>query len=158
MKTRWFHVAAKICKFFGQYRLILDREEKRPYLHRYYLLSTRWLAPIFPKLSYRVVLHNTVRSDEDGLHDHPWPWWSKILSGGYDENIPSGSIWRGPEGGWRRAKATDFHRLVLNPDHGDEETWSLFVMGPKERTWGFLNKDGEWVHWRQYIEGRKSHY
>jgi hypothetical protein len=157
MRTRWFHVVARVCKILGLYRLILDREEKRPYLHRYYLLQTRWLGKWFPKLSYRIVLHNCVLSDEDGLHDHPWDWKSKVLAGGYWEHTPEGEHWRGPEGGWRSRKASDFHRLVLDPDC-QEETWSLFVMGPKKKEWGFLDKDGQWVPWYEYISNRQTLY
>ena len=158
MKTRWFHVVAKLCKFVGLYRLILDRQETQPYLHRYYLLNTRWLRYIFPRLSYRIVLHHTVLSDDDGLHDHPWPWWSRLLSGGYYEHLPNDKVvWRGPEGGWRRCKSTDFHRLVLDPEC-KEETWSLFIMGPKEKPWGFLSKDGTWVEASEYIGNRRLYY
>lgn len=154
---RWWIPLSRICKFVGLYRLIYDRENSEPYLHRYYLLSTRWLAPIFPKLSYRIVLHNCVQSDADGLHDHPWNWWSKILSGGYWEHVPGGgSIWRAPDGGWRKRTGEDFHRLVLDSDHhlGDEETWSLFVMGPRYKDWGFQDKNGDWVQWEEYINNR----
>lgn len=148
----WYKILARVCKAVGQYRLIPDREGKNPYMHRYYLLSTRWLAPIFPSLSYRLVLHNPVQSDEDGLHDHPWKWYSKILAGGYWEYTPEGKFWRGPNG-WRKRTATDFHRLVLDPDKAPE-TWTLFIMGPKEKEWGFLSKDGTWVQWEEYINNR----
>lgn len=155
---RWFHVVARVCKFFGLYRLILDREHKEPYLHRYYLLNTRWLARLKPEWSYRLVLHKCVKSDADGLHDHPWPWKSKILDGGYYESMPGEKVgepirvWRGPEDGWRSCKATDWHRLEL-PYEG-AESWSLFLMGPKEKEWGFQDRDGNWVQWQEYIENR----
>ncbi len=163
---RWYHVLANICEKVGLYRLILDREESSPYLHRYYLLSSRWLAPIFPKLSYRLVLHKCVRSDADGLHDHPWPWKSKILEGGYWETLPvrnwadpdfeldrrTQRVWRGPEDGWRSCKSTDFHRLEL--PHEGAVSWSLFLMGPKEKDWGFQDRYGQWIQWEEYIENR----
>ena len=53
---RWWIPLARLCKALGWYRLILDREHQGPYLHRYYLLSTRWLERWFPRLSYRLVL------------------------------------------------------------------------------------------------------
>lgn len=162
---RWWIPISKICKFFswttekdgityqrGLYRLITDREMSEPYLHRYYLFSTRWLKRWFPKLSYRLVLHKCVRSDADGLHDHPWDWKSKILEGGYWEHLSGGaSMYRGP-GGWRSSKATDFHRLVLPRDCS--YSWSLFLMGPKTKDWGFLDRNGEWVQWEEYIYNR----
>lgn len=164
---RWWIPVSHICKFFswttqdtgtgrtkqhGLYRLIMDRAENLPYLHRYYLLNTRWLARWFPKLSYRLVLHKCVLSDEDGLHDHPWSWKSKILEGGYWENLDDGRrIWRGPDG-WRSCKSTMYHRLEL--PHEGAESWSLFLMGPKEKQWGFRDRNGHWVQWDEYIENR----
>lgn len=162
---RWWILVSKICKFLswttvkdgaleyhGLYRLITDREMNRPYLHRYYLLSTRWLSRWFPNLSYRLVLHCCVRSDLDGLHDHPWSWKSKILEGGYWEHLPNGeTVWRGP-GGWRSSKSTDYHRLCL--PHEGAQSWSLFLMGPKEKDWGFQDRNGEWVQWQEYINNR----
>ena len=152
---RWYHMVAKTCKALGRYKLILDREGNDPYLHRYYLFQTRWLAPIFPKLSYKIVLHNIVKSDIDGLHDHPWSWKTRILSGGYWEDTLEGKFWRSPQDGWRSRSAYDFHRLVLDTKKaGKDGTWTLFIMGPKEKEWGFLSKDEEWVHWKIYIENR----
>ena len=163
---RWWIPISKICKFFswttekdgriyqhGLYRLIADREMNEPYLHRYYLLSTRWLKRWFPKLSYRLVLHKCVKSDADGLHDHPWAWKSKILEGGYYEFLPDEKmgVWRGP-GGWRTCKATDYHRLCLPYDGA--VSWSLFLMGQKEKDWGFKDRNGDWVQWEEYINNR----
>jgi hypothetical protein len=142
-------------------RVIKDRECDKDYLIRYYLLSSRWMFeplgkhvhPWFFRFSYRMVLHNTKRSDIDGLHCHPWSWGSKILQGGYFEDTPEGRFWRGPKDGWRWRKATDFHRLVLS-EKPQEETWSLFVMGPREKSWGFLDPNGNWVHYQEYIDRR----
>jgi len=165
---RWWIPVSKICELLswttekdglwyqhGLYRLITDREMNKPYLHRYYLLSTRWLARWFPKLSYRLVLHKCVRSDADGLHDHPWSWKAKILEGGYWEHrANTASIWRGP-GKWRSSKSTDYHRLVL--PHKGAESWSLFLMGPKVKDWGFQDRNGEWVQWQEYINNRDQY-
>lgn len=162
---RWWIFVSKICKFFswktdtlgfpqqhGLYRLIAARDSNKPYLHRYYLLNTRWLGRWFPKLSYRLVLHKCVLSDADGLHDHPWSWKSKILEGGYWEHLPDGKKeWRGP-GGWRSCNATDYHRLSL--PHEGAVSWSLFLMGPKVKDWGFQDRDGNWVQWQEYIDNR----
>ena len=151
---RWWILVARVYKFIGLYRLINDREEDEPYLHRYYLFSTRWLARWFPKLSYRLVLHKCVKSDADGLHDHPWDWGSKILEGGYWETLPEGKVLRKPSG-WRWCKSTDFHRLELIP--GTTESWSLFIMGPKLKDWGFQSRDGSWVQWEEYLANRERY-
>ena len=165
---RWWIPVSKICEFLswstekdgvlhqhGLYRLITDREMNKPYLHRYYLLNTRWLARWFSKLSYRLVLHKCVRSDADGLHDHPWSWSSKILEGGYWEHRPNSvTTWRGPAG-WRSSKATDYHRLVL--PHEGAVSWSLFLMGPKVKDWGFQDRNGDWIQWQEYISNREQY-
>lgn len=142
---------------------IIYRDDK-PLITRYYLFSTRWIddSDFFQRhadwqrhiwwLSQRLVIHNAHESDADGLHDHPWPWSSMILSGGYWENTPEGRFWRWP-GHLRFRPAKALHRLVLDPAKaGGRETWSLFWMGPREREWGFVETDGTWVPW--YNHGR----
>ena len=52
-----------------------------------------------------------------------------------------GVHWRGP-GAIVRRPATMLHRLVLP---AGRDAWSLFIMGPKTREWGFQTPDG-WVH------------
>ena len=160
VKLKLIHALAATLKFFGAYKVLWDRESnenKGPYLIRYYLFSSRWLKNIIPGWSYRVVLHNTKRSDPDGLHDHPWPWKSLLLHGGYWEETPDGRFWRSPEDGWRSRVGEDFHRLVLD-ENDDGETWSLFVMGPRYKEWGFLSKDGQWVQWQEYIDNRHLYF
>lgn len=148
---KWYKVLAKICSSLGMRKVIFNRNGTRPYLERYYLISTRWISYIAPSLSYRIVLHRTLESDDSGLHDHPWNWYSRLLSGGYWESTLEGKFWRSSKDGWRKRTASDYHRLELD-DTSNEETWSLFVMGPKIKDWGFLSKDGQWVHWKEYLD------
>jgi hypothetical protein len=59
------------------------------------------------------------------VHDHPWPFFTLILKGGYWEWRPqfdakgqkAGEIakWCGP-GSFRWAKANQYHRVELDPD------------------------------------------
>ncbi|MFP5276951.1 MAG: DNA methyltransferase [Acidobacteriota bacterium] len=51
-----------------------------PYLTRYTLFSTPWI---------HLCIHVFHRSDADELHDHPWPFASLILWGGYIEESAS---------------------------------------------------------------------
>jgi hypothetical protein len=143
-------------------RVILDRESKSPYLTRYYLfLKDR------KKFPFNVFLHNFHRSDPDDLHDHPWPYATLILKGGYWEWIPKFSsggtiigeqkVWRGP-GHFRTCSANSYHRIELQPG---VDCWTLFMPGPQKREWGFLthkNWDGKtfnWVHYSEYIAKKK---
>jgi hypothetical protein len=55
--------------------------------------------------------------------------------------------WRGP-GTIVRRRADALHRLIL-PQGAD--AWSLFIMGPKVREWGFQTITG-WVHNAAYLQ------
>lgn len=154
---------AKVCDVLRLRRIITTRDNSAWYMIRYYLFSTRFLAPIFPSLSGRLVLHRVLRSDEDGLHDHPWRWRARIIRGGYWERTPMGRFWRDSSMGWRSGQSDDFHRLELDPNHsekmtGHREVWSLFWMGPKfGKKWGFLAADGYWVESEEYFANRDKY-
>lgn len=134
----------------GRYRVIYDRSNDEPYLIRYYLLfkdRPRW----FP---FNVVLHKICKSDIPILHDHPWPWATIILKGGYMEHVPGDGDWYLPvkkcwrgAGNFRFRRSKDLHWLELvngNP------CWTLFFMGKRCRDWGFL-KDGEWIESEKFL-------
>ena len=104
-------------------------------------------------------LHRFLKSDPDDVHDHPWPYFTVILKGGYTEWIPQFNkngqktaeiaAWRGP-GHCRFSRATSYHRIEIDPD---VDTWTLFVPGPKQRDWGFLTRTG-WIESEQYLAQR----
>lgn len=77
----------KFLKFLearGRKRIVYDRVDNEPYLERYYLfLKDR--GEHFP---FNVFLHRFLKSDSDDLHDHPWPFATLILKGGYWEWRP----------------------------------------------------------------------
>ena len=149
-------VIARLLTKFGRKRIILDRQSNEPYLERYYvfLRDRKW----FP---FNVFLHKFLKSDPDDVHDHPWPYATIILKGGYYEWVPQfnsknekiGEIakWRGP-GHFRTCGATSYHRIELDPS---VECWTLFMPGIKQRDWGFLVKN-KWVQWEQYLANRKA--
>lgn len=116
-----------------------------PYMDRW-VLGTPW---------FEIRLHHILRSDEDrDLHDHPWPFVSLILSGGYWEYRPSREPFCGVNRQWRRPwsiayrRAEDAHRLKLT-----RPVWTLVFTGPRRRAWGFYTRRG-WVHWRDYVTSR----
>lgn len=140
----------------GRKRIVLDRESNEPYLERYYLfLKDRNRFP------FNVFLHKFLKSDPDDLHDHPWPYATLILKGGYWEWVPvydtNGkkiaeiSKWRGP-GSFRFASANSFHRIELDPE---VTCWTLFMPGPQKREWGFATRQG-WVQHEQYITNKAN--
>lgn len=140
----------------GRYRVIMDRVENEPYLERYYLFLRE--RNRFP---FNVFLHKFLKSDPDDVHDHPWPYATLILKGGYWEWQPqfnhkgekTGEIarWCGA-GSVRWARARQYHRVELDPD---VECWTLFMPGAKQRDWGFLVKN-KWVQWEEYLKQRKT--
>ena len=146
----------KLLDRLGRKRIVMDRVENEPYLERYYLFLRE--RERFP---FNVFLHKFLKSDPDDVHDHPWPYATVILKGGYWEWIPhfdtvgrktgEYQVWRGP-GHFRISKANSFHRIELDPDI---TAWTLFMPGRKCRDWGFLVKN-KWIQWEQYLKQRKS--
>ena len=141
----------------GRKRIVYDRIDNEPYLERYYLfLKDR--GEHFP---FNIFLHKFLKSDIDDLHDHPWPYATLILKGGYWEWRPQfgadgkkiGELarWCGP-GSFRVASANSYHRIELDPN---VTCWTLFMPGPKQRDWGFLVKN-KWGQWEQYLANRKA--
>jgi hypothetical protein len=146
----------KLFQRWGRHRVIMDRVNGEPYLERYYVfLKDRKRFP------FNIFVHKFLKSDPDDVHDHPWPYATLILKGGYWEWIPvfdlrgtkihEYCVWRGT-GSFRLAHAESFHRIELDPD---VECWTLFMPGIKQRDWGFLVKN-KWVQWQEYLSMRKS--
>jgi hypothetical protein len=146
----------KLLDRLGRKRIVMDRVENEPYLERYYLfLRDRERFP------FNIFLHKFLKSDPDDVHDHPWPYATVILKGGYWEWIPVfdtvgrkiGEVqhWRKP-GHFRTCSASSFHRIELDPN---VTCWTLFMPGPKQRDWGFMVRN-KWVQWEQYLKQRKS--
>ena len=146
----------KLLDRLGRKRIVMDRVENEPYLERYYLFLRE--RNRFP---FNVFLHKFLKSDPDDVHDHPWPYATLILKGGYWEWIPhfdtvgrktgEYQVWRGP-GHFRISKANSFHRIELDPDI---TAWTLFMPGRKCRDWGFMVQN-KWIQWEQYLKQRKS--
>ena len=111
-----------------------------PYLVRWQLLST----PLG-----RVYLHRFLAPDAQCPHDHPWPFVSLVLWGGYWEQ----SFGRGRPGTgtltWRgtlsiaRRHADDVHRIARL--HPARPTWTLVITGRRQRRWGYWGAAG-WTH------------
>lgn len=145
----------KLLEKLGRKRIVYDRVDNEPYLERYYLfLKDRDRFP------FNVFLHKFLKSDPDDVHDHPWPFATLILRGGYwewrpqfnskGEKIGEVARWCGA-GSFRTASAKTYHRIELDPA---VTCWTLFMPGPKQRDWGFLVKN-VWVQWEQYLVNRK---
>jgi len=150
----------RLLERFGRRRIIMDRTCNQPYLERYYLfLKDRDRFP------FNLFLHKFLKGDPDDVHDHPWPYATLILRGGYYEWIPQfdaqgrkfGEVrkWRGP-GHFRICSPNSFHRIELKPG---VTAWTLFMPGPHRREWGFLTGNdpiNDWEHNENYLARRSS--
>jgi hypothetical protein len=131
-------------------RKIIYRHDHTPYLWRLTIVKCR---------SFSVMLHHFLSSDDDCLHDHPWPFVSIILRGGYwefshrfeqDGRLCSDAgRWYGP-GSVLARRANWAHRIEI--DH-ERPCWTLVITGARWREWGFFTKFG-WIHWRRYSHAR----
>ena len=155
--SKWYKRFANKARAKGKNRIIEDRENKEPYLERFYLVP-RWVTLGL----IRIVVHRFWKGDTDSAwHDHPWPWASYILEGGYWEHRPDKKTrkdvrtWRAP-GTLALRKATDLHYIELNKP--DDEVWTLFIMfTPALRKWGFRSFDWKtWTYWETYLENTRK--
>lgn len=143
-------------KKLDRHRVIMDRVNNEPYLERYYVFLRN--RDQFP---FNIFVHKFIKSDPDDVHDHPWPYVTLILRGGYWEWRPQfnsrgdkiGEIarWCGA-GSLRWAGANTYHRIELDPDI---TCWTLFMPGRKQRDWGFLVRN-QWVQWQEYLSQRRN--
>jgi hypothetical protein len=113
-----------------------------------YLL--RWFVRKGAEDGNRIYLHCFMRSDyERALHDHTSQSTSIILQGGYIEHMPDEVVCR-REGDIIVRSAYARHRVELL---NNQVSWSLFLLGPKVRDWGFYCQDG-WKPWREVDFGK----
>lgn len=116
----------------------------RPYLRRWFVIPRNRF--------FNVYLHEFLRSDDDrALHDHPWANCSILLRGTYTEHrIEAGGI-NAREvlvAGETRLRWTGriAHRIELH----DGPCWTLFITGPRYRSWGFHCPEQGWIHWERF--------
>lgn len=155
-------------------RVIQDGLGRQAYLSRYYLITSQrprmadgsepfdqWGNPregvSWPDKPWALYLHHFHRSDVDReLHNHPWRWAvSFVLVGGYREERRSGMnvVYRTVRpGAFNVIREEDFHRVDLL----EEDAWSLFLVGPKVKSWGFWDRVTNRVTpWREFLEGKQ---
>jgi hypothetical protein len=104
----------------------------------------RWR--ILKLFGYQLYLHRLYAPNwHSQCHDHPWNFWALILSGGYFEKITGRNTNHGLDCGnntyWRRPgsllyRPAAFKHNVVTPKN--KVNWSLVLMAPKSRDWGFM--------------------
>jgi hypothetical protein len=136
---------------------LIARARRTPYQHIGDYMERWWLIP-YSRFGIACRLHHILKSDDDrAFHDHPWPYLTVVLRGGYTEVKPrydrSGFYlgesrrWYGPGSViFRRAKS--WHRLEIPPG---ASAWTMFISGPKRQSWGFLPHTTTKIYWREYL-------
>ncbi len=120
-------------------KCIYDRNSKKPYIFRHYLLLKE--RDTFP---FNIFIHKFMRGDEDDIHDHPWDFFHIILSEGYWEYVPKNidrstldqgveKIWRKP-GYFGKCSTNYKHRIVLE---NNKKPWTIFIPFKRITEWGF---------------------
>jgi len=153
-------------------RIILDGLGKTPYLSRFYIFG----APTMPdgsspfdrfgspkkeaiwKGGWGLYIHRFHQGDpNDGtLHDHPFKWMlSFVIAGGYREERRYGNDVRTREVkplSFNFLRSSDFHRVDLI----EHDAWTLFLVGPKTKTWGFWDRhSGRYTPWREFLAAKQ---
>lgn len=140
----------------------ITRGDNDPYLTR---------LTVFGCSLFKIMIHWFHDSDDECLHDHPWPFVSLIVKGGYWEYIPGLSIEDyarhlkkiegiGAYGSVEHVKwykpwtilyrsANWIHRIVIDKNN---KPVTLVVTGPKNRNWGFWTTFG-WILHSNYLKG-----
>jgi len=100
------------------------------YLLRHFLLNTKYLS---------IYLHRFYAPDDGatGVHDHPWNNISVILHGGFMELFHDGRLEPRRPGAICFRQARVLHRIDSLMDEPGN-VYSLFIMGRRQRTWGFF--------------------
>lgn len=135
------------------------------YLVRYIVFKSKWGC---------FYIHRFMRSDASDPHDHPWNFFTYIVSGGYEEHffdvskpvIENGrfeSFWRKKinvrkAGSLAYRRATDIHRVVIPQRFMMKDIQraplTACIMFKRKRHWGFwseMAKGGVWTDWRDYL-------
>ena len=135
---------------------IIAFAKRTPYRHLPGYMERFWIVP-YGRLGIAARVHHILRSDDDrAFHDHPWPYLTIILKGGYVEVTPifCDGIYQGERRIWRGAgsvlfrSARSWHRLEVPPM---VDTWTLFITGRKRQQWGFMIAPKHKVSWREFL-------
>lgn len=127
-------------------------QEECPLMRRWTLVKT----PLGKLMVHNFPPHVTDRDP----HDHPSPFISLILKGGYFNtewvkvDLPGQEFMSEVE--WLTRGRIVFRRAkhMHITETSDKGAWTLVLMGPKTRShWGFLRlADGNWWEWTEYVK------
>ncbi len=142
---------------------LIARAKRTPYIHLDGYMNRWWLIP-YNRFFPAVRVHEILRSDLPRVqgrpvdfHDHPWPYLTVVLRGGYTEVKPqwdkSGLYvgdsrkWYGP-GSVLFRTARSWHYLEIPPG---QIAVTLFTTFGYARKWGFLLKPDAKMRYEEYF-------
>lgn len=174
LTLKWWHHEALDALDAGHYQAIYSRDQADLYLARF------WLTP--PNTSEEdghqwdsadsMLLHYILRADDaPDLHCHPWGFRTTVLSGSYDEEVPSDAWmrqigrpaessrrWPGPvsrhtihhpTGSSHSLQCGDLHAIA----RVEHSTWTLVRTGARNPLgWGFHPAGRLWVDHATYLQ------
>lgn len=163
-RTPYFHLPGYMDRFWlVPYAKAISREVAELHSVSYdgtgpVAFRQRPFAWVLQRFGIAARVHHILRSDEGREpHDHPWPYLTIILKGGYyehryeDDGRLRGVKWHGP-GSVLYRPAGSWHMLKL--PQGDT-AWTLFVTGRYVGTWGFLTPTGKELYY-SYLKRKRE--
>lgn len=147
-----------LCVRFNRVQNITGRDNEDIYMVRYILFRSNFFS---------IYIHQFLRSDKDSYHDHPWNFWTFIVSNTYTEHTP----WLSKDGKvigdkeltrdvftnrLLHRKAEQLHWVELRRSYSFNDRFdaptTVCLIGRRRRAWGFLDKETEqWVFWKKYL-------
>lgn len=162
----------------GKQVIVADRDcngmqKDRPYLVRTIIAQNKYFS---------IYLHRFLCSDLETFHDHPWNFFTYVISGGYvEESIKRTSclqvenaaffnddvikIKRAP-GSIKYRRCGDVHRVIVDKERClrdiNDAPFTLCIIGPRKREWGFwkyatsvpgVNEHiREFIPWKEFLK------
>ena len=174
----WFKAASDSIKR-GHWVAITERDNDDLYLARFWLSNPELSTVPDREHEYEsgqsMMLHYFIRPDTDkALHDHPWDFSTTILTGSYQEHLPTDEWLKefnilgnqefilGPPWGdnivTRTAgqtihhKSTDLHCIGSIQEH----TWSMVTTRERIARWGFHPEGEVWTESKEYLRSKQT--
>jgi len=138
--------------------IIKDQKTNKIYMIRYILLKTKYLSIFF---------HRFMNSDGDIPHDHPFNFYTYVISKGYREvrYLPNPNngvlhpfVVERKKGSLAFRRAEDIHQVVVDRTYEikeiEEAPLTMCVMLRRRRIWGFIERSDTgytWTNWKDYL-------
>jgi|TARA_B110000967_G_C18883643_1_gene562581 hypothetical protein len=121
-----------ILEKLGRRRTVMDRGASHPEFH----LAKPWTIRYYPFFRRRpkwfpfnIIINHIINDDHGkGLHNHPFPFITIILMGGYWETLEGSESKRWRAAGYFGYRSADqLHRIDLEPG---KKALTIFIAGP----------------------------